>query len=195
MMQAFTVCSSTGRVRLMNRWYEDEQGGVHVALFALMALVCAVLLFVTAVDWMLLTSGKTRTKLALDRATHAASLQIDPLEAAYGRLVWDEERAARAFDEILRLNLGLSESGEPLPGSPVERSPVVHALEFVTAPSYPAVLKRTVSVHPGTDLETVRNIEVTIYGPSVAAVLEVQQTARGKTEPLVLSSVASVRLR
>jgi hypothetical protein len=179
----------------MNRLHQDERGGAHVALFALLALVFAVILLVTAVDWMLLASGKTRMKLALDRAVHAASLHIDPVEAAYGRLVWEEEQATAAFEQILRLNLGLSEAGEPLPGSPLERPPVIHVLEFVTSPTYPAVLERSVTIDPGTEAETVRNIKVTIYGPSVAAVMEVHHTFRGKTEPIVLSSAANVRFR
>jgi|GEM_PF-2258338 len=173
----------------------NERGGAHIALFALLAVGFTVLLFVTSVQWMLQSSNKTVIKLALDRSTHAAALRYDPLEAAYGRLVWDERQGEDDFYVTLRQNLKLDSLGNPQTGSRLESAPVVHLLEFMTAPAYPAELRRTVIVNAGHETETIRNVEVTIYGPSVVAVVEVHQRVRGKLEPIVLSSVASVRFR
>jgi len=177
------------------RLRSDERGGAHVLLFALLAVLCAVLLWITSVEWMLQSVNKTKTKLALDRTTHAAALHVDRLEAAYGRLVWDETAGRAEFDRFLRLNLGLDTTGAPLPGGRLEAAPIVHRLEFVTAPAYPATVRRTVVALEGTDMETTRRIDVTVYGPSVVAIVEVHQRVRDRLEPIVLSSAASVRFR
>ncbi|TLS51964.1 hypothetical protein FE782_11315 [Paenibacillus antri] len=173
----------------------DERGGAHVLLFALLSVLCAVLLLATSVDWMLQSANKTKSKLALDRATHAAALHVDMQEAAFGRLVWDESAGRAEFARFLRLNFGLDEAGEPAEGGRLEAAPVVHRLEFVTAPAYPATVRRTVVAREGTSQETTRRVDVTVYGPSVVAVVEVHQRVRGVLEPIVLSSVASVRFR
>jgi len=187
--------SSPRRVRWV-RWVRlNERGGAHVLMFALLAVVFSVLLTVTSLEWLLLSVNKTKTKLALDRATHAASLMIDPLEAAYGRLAWDEIEGERQFYRLLRLNLRLSEEGAPTEGSYLPTSPVVHSLEFVDFPVYPSVLRRTVVVDEGERTETTRNVEVTVYGPSVVAIVEVRHSLREGLEPVVLSSVSSVRFR
>ncbi len=173
----------------------DERGGAHVLLFAMLAATCAVLLLVTSVGWMTQSANKTKSKLALDRATHAAALHIDRMEAAYGRLVWVEAAGRAEFERFLRLNFGLDAAGEPLAGGRLEAAPVVHRLEFVTAASYPATIRREVVARAGTAQETTRRVDVTVYGPSVVAIVEVHQRIRGELEPIVLSSVASVRFR
>ncbi len=170
-----------GKVRLMNkRFVRNERGGAHIVLFALLAVVFSVTLSVVSVQWMLQTANKTKTKLALDRAVHAAALNLDEREAAYGRLVWDEAAGERDFYRYLRLNLQLDDSGEPLPDSHLETTPVVHGLEFVEFPTYPSVLSRSVVVDDGKESETVRHVEVTVYGPSVVAFLEVRQRTGGR---------------
>lgn len=173
----------------------DERGGAHVLLFALLAATCAVLLLVTSVGWMTLSVNKTKSKLALDRTTHAAAQQIDLAEAAYGRLAWDEASGRAEFDRFLKLNFGLDAAGQPMEGSRLEAAPVVHRLEFVTSPVYPATIRRTIVAREGTEQETTRRVDVTVYGPSVVAIVEVHQRVRGGLEPIVLSSVASVRFR
>ncbi|WP_274361873.1 hypothetical protein [Paenibacillus thermotolerans] len=182
----------------MSRYVCNERGGAHVLLFGLMAVMFAVSLLVVSLNWMLQSTNKTKTKLVLDRAVHAAALNIDPTEAALGRLVWDQASGTADFYTYLSMNLKLDPFGEPGPGSYIARSPVVHLLEFVSLPSYPSVVRRSVTVRIGTPEETVRNIDVTVYGPSLVAIVEVEQRmigASGRTEPIVLSSVANVRFR
>ncbi|WP_233532393.1 hypothetical protein [Paenibacillus alkalitolerans] len=175
----------------------DERGGAHVLLFGLMAVIFSVALFVVSLDWMLQSANKTKTKLVLDRAAHAAAINIDPMEAAYGRLVWDQAAGTADFYKYLHMNMRLDSQGKPQTGSYLTEAPVVHMLQFVSAPSYPVVLHQSVVVRAGTAEETVRNVDVTVYGPSVIAVVEVHHrvTGTGRVEPIVLSSVASVRFR
>jgi len=173
----------------------DERGGAHVLLLALLGAVFAVLLLTTSIDWMLQSANKTKSKLALDRATHAAAAHVNLDEAMYGRLSWDVAAGRDEFLRFLRLNFGLDAEGEPVAGGRLEQAPVVHLLEFVSAGTYPATVARTVVVDEGTNSETRRTIDVTIYGPSVVAIVEVHQRVRGRLEPVVLSSVASVRFR
>jgi hypothetical protein len=195
-----------GRARLMSRkvwrWslsaVRNERGGAHILIFALLAVVFSVSLFVVSINWMLQSTNKTKTKLALDRATHAAALNIDPVQASLGKLVWDQVGGMADFYKYLSLNLHLDEHGQPLPSSYLNEAPVVHLLEFVSLPSYPTVVRRTVLVNEGTPDATVRNVVVTVYGPSVVAVLEVRQRmvgGSGRSELILLSSVASVRFR
>lgn len=164
-------------------------------VLTLLASLFAVLLLVTSVEWMLQSANKTKSKLALDRAVHAASVHTDPFEAAYGRLVWDEAKGRAEFERFLRLNFRLGENGEPQTGSRLPAAPVVHLLEFAAADVYPANIRRTVAAHAGTAEETVRTVDITVYGPSVIAIVEVHQRVRGTLEPIVLSSAASVRHR
>ena len=173
----------------------NERGSAHVLLFALLAAVFGVLLFVTSIEWMLQSANKTKSKLALDRAAHAAAVHVDLTEAAFGRLAWDEDAGRAEFDRFMRLNFGLGADGRPTDGSWLEFPPVVHRLEFVEAPAYPATIRRTVVTHEGETTETTRHVDVTVYGPSVVAIVEVHQRVRGEPEPIVLSSVASVRFR
>jgi hypothetical protein len=176
----------------------NERGGAHILIFALLAVVFSISLLVVSINWMLQSTNKTKTKLVLDRATHAAALNIDPVQAALGKLVWDQAGGIADFYKYLSLNLHLDEHGQPLPGSYLDEAPVVHLLEFVSLPSYPAVVRRTVVVNEGTEDAIVRNVVVTVYGPSVVAVLEVRQRiigGSGRSEMIVLSSVASVRFR
>ncbi|MCI3922648.1 hypothetical protein MO973_20660 [Paenibacillus sp. TRM 82003] len=174
----------------------NERGGAGVLMFGLLGIGCCLLLFVVSVQWMLFTHHKTKTKLVLDRASHAASLHIDPSEAAYGRLAWDVSGGTADFDRYLRMNLRLNADGTPSAASPVSVPPIVHSLEFVALPTYPGRVVRSIVVDPGARTETVRTVDAWIYGPSVVAVVEVRPRAiGGRDDPLVLSSVASARFR
>ncbi|WP_230876197.1 hypothetical protein [Paenibacillus validus] len=179
------------------RFWNDEQGGLHLVLFALLGVAAASFLWVVAWNWLLHGHSLSRAKPLLDHAVRAASLQLDPGEAALGRLVWDEAAGRDHFLRYLRLNFKLNGDLTPQPGSPLESAPVVHRLEFVTHSTYPYELVRSVTVREGGNLQTTRNVRVTIYGPSVVAVVELERSllGLGRKEPIVLSSVASVRFR
>ncbi|MBU7316409.1 hypothetical protein [Paenibacillus oleatilyticus] len=177
--------------------WKDEKGSAHLLLFGLLGMMTAAFIWVIAFNWMMQTYGTNKTKPLLDRATHAASLDIVPEEAALGRLVWDRTKGTDDFYRYLRLNLKLDSDLTPGEGSHLREAPTVHHLEFVTSPAYPYVLQRTVTVHTGTAKQTTRSVQVTIYGPSVVAIVETNQPLLGlsSSEPAVLSSVASVRFR
>lgn len=181
---------------MSSSYLRNERGGASVLLFGLLAVVFSALLFVTTIGWMLASHNKTKTKLALDQATHAAAMNVDPTEAAYGRLVWVEGAGRADFYKYLSLNLRLDSLGEPAAGSHLTEAPVVHMLEFVSLASYPGTVARSVVVDAGESTETVRSVDVTIFGPSVVAIVEVhQRMSGGRVEPIVLSSVASIRFR
>jgi hypothetical protein len=179
----------------MRTLLHDERGGAHILVFTLLAIGFSVLLFVVSIQWMLQSANKTKSKLALDRAVHAASLHVDPYEAASGRLVWDEVAGEADFYRYLQLNFQLDEAGQPQAGSHLPASPMVHTLEFVTSATYPAVIERVVDVMSDGASIASRHVEVTVYGPSVVAIVEVRQQGLGRTEPILLSSVASIRFR
>ncbi|MCZ8523484.1 MULTISPECIES: hypothetical protein [Paenibacillus] len=185
-----------GFARVLQTW-EKEDGGVHILLMGLFGLIFAVLLWVTVFNWLMQTGGLGKSKSLLDHAAHAASLSVDRAEAAHGRLAWDQAGGTEAFYRFLRLNFKLDETLRPVAGSMLPEAPVIHLLEFVTSPTYPYVLRRVVTVHEGEAERTTRNVEVTLYGPSVVAVMEIQRPllGSGRSEPSVISSVASVRMR
>ena len=115
-----------------------------------------------------------------------------------GRLAWDEAAGREDFYRYLRLNLKLADDLSPLPGSPLTAAPIVHRLEFVSADAYPSILTRELRVYEGTEQATTRNVTVTLYGPSVVAMIEVSRPLFGRdreAEPIVLSSVSGMRLR
>ncbi|WP_426451474.1 hypothetical protein ACP26L_05020 [Paenibacillus sp. S-38] len=181
----------------LRRTLAQEDGGVHILLLGFFGIAFAVLLWVTVFNWLMQTGPLAKTKSVLNHAAHAASLSINEGEAAHGRLVWDETAGTDSFYRFLRLNLKLDEELRPEAGSMLQEAPVVHLLEFVTSPTYPYVLRRSVTIHEGGADRTTRNVEVTVYGPSVVAVLEIHRPllGRGRSEPSLISSVASVRMR
>ena len=176
-MKGFIGWCYMAKVKLTN----DERGGAHILIFVLFVILFIVTVLLVSMQWMMQSANKTKSKLALDRAVHAASLSIDAMEAAQGRIVWDEWAGEEAFDEYLNLNFLYREA------------PIVHLLEFVTHSTYPFTLERMIVIDVAKGLT--RNVDVTVYGPSVVAIIEVQQIGWGKSESIVLSSVASVRFR
>ncbi|SDE40663.1 hypothetical protein SAMN02799630_05364 [Paenibacillus sp. UNCCL117] len=177
--------------------FRSERGGVHVLLAALLAIIPAVLLWGVAWSWLLHAHTISKSKPLLDQAARAASMNVNKAEAALGRIVWDGQAGRDDFFRYLRLNFRLAPDMTPLAGSPLTAAPFVHRLEFVEHPSYPYLLTRSITVHEGGDKHTVRRVQVTIYGPSVLAIVELAspQLGGGREEPIVLSSVASVRFR
>lgn len=175
----------------------DERGGVHILILALLGAVAAVFIWIVSINWMMHTSSIDKAKTFLDISTSAASKSVDATQLARGNIVWDPIDGTANFYKYLRLNLKLDATNTPLAGSFLTQAPIVHSLEFVTSGTYPVVLNRTVSVYVGTNDETTRNIQVTVYGPSIVAVVEIRQDLIGRTqkEPIILSSVASVRYR
>lgn len=173
----------------------DEHGGAHILVFVLLASTMLVLINIIALNWMMQSSVHGKTKTALDQATRAAAMDVDEIEKARGRIVWDTLNGTSNFYKYLRLNMNLDTSNNPLTGSYLTTAPVVHVFEEVSAPSYPHSINRSITLYPGTQDETTRNVAVTIYGPSILAIVEVRQPMIGlnRSEPLVLSSVSSIR--
>ncbi|CAG7651343.1 hypothetical protein ACFQI7_27425 [Paenibacillus allorhizosphaerae] len=177
--------------------FREQRGGVHILLFSLLAILAMIWMWVVVVNWMLQTVVTDKTKPLLDHATHAASLDIDPVLAAKGSLVWNTVAGTNSFYKYLRLNMRLDSTNTPVNGSYLSQAPVVHYLEFVTNPSYPFIIHRSIVANGGTSMQVTRNVDVTIYGPSIVAIVEIRQNliGFGRQEPIVISSVASVRFR
>ncbi|MDQ0896205.1 MULTISPECIES: hypothetical protein [unclassified Paenibacillus] len=177
--------------------FREQRGGVHILLFSLLAILAIVWMWVVIVNWMLQTVITDKTKPLIDHATHAASLDIDPVQAAKGLLVYNTTAGTNSFYKYLRLNMRLDSTNIPVAGSYLSQAPVVHWIEFVTNPSYPFVIHRSIIANGGTSAQVTRNIDVTIYGPSVVAIVEIRQNliGFGRQEPIVISSVANVRFR
>lgn len=181
---------------LLPAW-RDERGGAAVLLLALLAILSLTAIWLASVNWSKQTLGVNKAKPILDLATRAASLDIDREALGEGKLVWDEEAGRRSFTAYLNANLRLNDDGSPLAGSMLAQKPVIHTLEFVSAPAYPVSLHRSLILYEGSADETVRTIDVTVYGPSVVAIAEFRISAigSGNLEPIVMSSVSSVRYR
>lgn len=177
--------------------FREQRGGVHILLFTLLAIVAIVWMWVTIVNWMLQTVVTNKTKPLIDHATHAASLDIDPVQAAKGILVYNSTAGTNSFYKYLRLNMRLDSTNTPVAGSYLSQGPVVHLIEYVSNTSYPFVFHRSIVANGGTSMQVTRNVDVTIYGPSIVAIVEIHQNliGLGRQEPIVLSSVSSVRFR
>ena len=180
-------------------YLENERGGAHVVLLALLAAVFLITVFIVGINYGLSVTSQTKYKSYLDVASKAAASRpnFDPEELAYGRLVWDSAKGTTDFYRYLRLNFKLDNGNAPLANSPLPAPPIVHSIEFLTSPTYPTVVNRTVTVYGGTADETTRNVQATIYGPSIVAIVEFRQDQIGTTrnEPIIIPSVASVRFR
>jgi len=181
------------------RLASDERGAVHLLLFALLAIVAISWIWITSFNWMYQTFAINRIKPALDIATRAAASNRDAQQALQGKLVWDQTNGTSDFYKYLQLNLHLDGANTPTSGSFVTSSSpvVVRDLEFVTLPSYPATLTRSISIYASTTNATTRNVSVTIYGPSVIAIVEVtlQNMGFGNSFPVIIPSVGSIRKR
>jgi hypothetical protein len=191
-------------VKLMNKFKKDillllqnSQGGTHVYIFGLLALGGILILFIISLNIALQYTNKNHTKPIIDIATHAAALDIDLNEAAQGRIVWDTNKGTASFYSYLRKNLHLDNNNIPLQGSYLTIAPIVHYLGLVSNSSYPFTYVKSITLHPSSAQQTVRRIQAILYGPSVVAVVEVQQKMYGQIadEPIVISSVSSIRNR
>jgi hypothetical protein len=175
----------------------DTFGGAHVYIFGLMAIGGILIIFIVSLNIVLQYTNKDHTKPLIDIATHAAALDIDLYEAAQGRIVWDMNKGRASFYSYFRKNLHLDSNNIPLQGSYLTNVPIVHYLGLVTNSSYPYTYTKSIILHQSTSKQTVRTIQATLYGPSVVAIVEVQQKMYGQAqdEPIVISSVSSMRNR
>jgi len=175
----------------------NERGGIQVLILGLFAVAAMILLFVVSVNVSLHMAARGGAKDYLDIATAAAALDIDETEASYGRLVWNETKGTATFYKYLQLTFRLDSNNEPQSGSFLRKAPVIHYLGFVTNASYPYTYTKSIKVHGDTDKETIRSIEATLYGPSVVAIVEIEQNMYGESdaEPIVIPSVSSIRPR
>jgi hypothetical protein len=176
---------------------KDSQGGAHVYIFGLLAIGGIMIIFIISLNTALEYTNKNHTKPLVDIATHAASLDIDLNEAAQGRITWDTIKGTASFYSYLRKNLHLDSNNNPIQGSYLTAAPVVHYLGLVTNSSYPFTYVKSVTLHPSTAQQVVRKVQATLYGPSVVAIVEVQQKMYGQAadEPIVISSISSIRNR
>jgi hypothetical protein len=193
-----------GEVKLMNKLkrvflagLQDSHGGAHVYIFGLLALGGITIIFIISLNIAFEYTNKNYSKPLVDIATHAAALDIDLNEAAQGLITWDSIKGTASFYSYLRKNLHLDSNNNPVQGSYLSAAPIVHYLALVTNSSYPFIYVKSIILHPSTNQQLVRKIQATLYGPSVVAIVEVQQKMYGQTadEPIVISSVSSIRNR
>jgi hypothetical protein len=193
-----------GVVKLMNKikkailaFVRNSYGGAHIYIFGLLALGGITVIFITSLNVALQYSNKNHTKPLIDIATHAAALDIDLSEAAQGRITWDINKGTTSFYSYLRNNLHLDSNNMPVQGSYLSDAPIVHYLGLVTNSSYPFTYVKSITLHQSTAQQLVRKIQATLYGPSIVAIVEVQQKMYGQAadEPIVISSVSSIRNR
>jgi hypothetical protein len=175
----------------------NSQGGAHVYIFGLMAMGGMMIIFIVSMNIALQYTNKDHSKPLIDIATHAATLDIDLMEAAQGRIVWDTIKGTASFYKYLQKNLHLDNNNVPVQGSYLTVAPAVHFLGLVSNSSYPFTYVKTITLHQSTVKQTVRTIQTTLYGPSVVAIVEVQQKMHGQAmdEPIVITSVSSIRNR
>lgn len=175
----------------------DASGGVHIYIFGLMAIGAITIIFITSLNIAFQYTNKDHTKQLIDIATHAAALDIDPVQAALGRIVWDTNKGTASFYNYFRKNLHLDGNNIPLQGSYLTATPIVHYLGFVTNSNYPFTYTKIITLYPGTAQQTTRSIHTILYGPSIVAMVEVNQKmyGQGTNEPIFISSVSSMRKR
>lgn len=183
----------------MSKLWHDQTGSVHILVIGLFSLMMSILFFIVSFNWMHQIASINQVKPALDHATRAAALDIDMEEAVQGRLVWDQVKGTESFFKYLKLNLELDSELQPLASSylALGHPLTIRSLEYITAPSYPASISRSVTIHKDSSNETERDVKVTIYGPSILAVIEFQLKNLGQSETYseLIPSVSSVRLR
>jgi hypothetical protein len=200
----FITSNFRDAVKLMNKikrvflaGLQDSRGGAHVYIFGLLALCGITIIFIISLNVALQYTNKNQTKPFIDIATHAAALDIDLIEAAQGRITWDVNKGTASFYSYMRKNLHLDSNNVPVQGSYLSGAPIVHYLGLVTNSSYPYTYVKSINLHQSTSQQLVRKIQATLYGPSVVAIVEVQQKMYGQAadEPIVISSVSSIRTR
>lgn len=191
-------------VKLMSKIIEriltslrNEYGGAHIYIFGLLALGGMTVIFIVSLNVALQYTSKDHTKPLIDIATHAAALDIDLSEAAEGRITWDVNKGTASFYSYLRKNLHLDPNNMPEQGSYLSVAPIVHYLGLVTNSSYPFTYVKSITLHQSSAQQLTRKIQTKLYGPSVVAIVEVQQKMYGQAvdEPIVISSVSSIRYR
>lgn len=100
----------------------DQRGSV--AILALFMILCIFAVSALVTDIARHFCIKVAVKHKLNIACRSAAAQMDEDELKDGRLVIDEDRAARAFYDVLKTNLVLDDCLVPLKGSILNSGPV-----------------------------------------------------------------------
>lgn len=182
----------------MNKLWTDHRGGIDFMILSLLSLLITTLMWVTGFNWMNQMLLKQQLKLAADHAARAAAQDIDTTQLLQGKLTWNAVAGTSDFYVYLQRNLKLDSSNRSSGGYIRAGYKVdVPLLEFVSSPFYPYTLSRSVTLYGGTVNQTTRKVDVTIYGPSIVAVLGAPYFNMGsaRQDAIVISTVASIRKR
>lgn len=182
----------------MNEFIRDQRGGIDFMIFSLLGLIVTTLMWAVGFNWINQVLLKQQVKLAADHAARAAAQDVVIPQLLQGKLVWDSVTGTADFYRFIQTNLKLDTSNVSTGGYIKAGSSLdVPLLEFVTSASYPYTLSRSVTLYSGTANQTTRNVNVTIYGPSVVAIVGVPYFNMGsaRQDAIVISTVASIRKR
>ncbi len=105
----------------------------------------------------------TNLKNSNNLAVHDAILFPDPHALSEGKLIIDKNEALDRFKETLQLNLGLNETMDPKPGSPM-RAPV-EIVEFI-------IFDDTNSTFPFLYENPTYHVSKYLHGPAAFAVIK-----------------------
>ncbi len=103
-------------------------------------------------------------KHGVNRAAHAASIQVDDNLLAQGIWAIDEQRAAEAGRHVLRENLRLDENWEPVAGSPLKQPVELLTFEVINSDNS----------FPYHYVNDDYQYEVTLYRPGVVFIIRAE---------------------
>lgn len=174
----------------MKKFVRNENGGVEIYILALLAISFLVLLTMYQWNANSLVVEKQRVKLILDRAVHAASLDLDGGKLKDGVVELDRVRAPITFSRYLQSGLSLDDGYNPLSASFLSSPMEIERLEFVASGPFPRVYEYTGTLlsPSGPFSQTIREV---LEGPSVFAVLRLTHRGIG-TSPDTSYFVAAV---
>lgn len=157
----------------------DEKGGAEVVVISLVAFSFCLVVFFQVMDMSVLTAQKERMKLHLNRAVHAASLEINMDQLRAGKLELNPGRARAVFFDYAQTQMRLDDQMMPTSDSYLSDPVEVVVFEVVNEGPFPQWFRKEVVISAGTDKEQRYLIEEYLRGPSLVTAVQTRHRGFG----------------
>jgi len=147
----------------MKEYLNNQRGDVSLIVLFVILIPLLMLLYAYTTDSEISLQGYFRVKSGLNRAVHAAALQVNNDELSSGKRVIDPSLAQSEFLSYLQENLSLDDTLNPLPNTFLKDQVVI--IDFKVENTGP---------FPYHFVDTTNEVDIWLSRPGVIAIIEVK---------------------
>lgn len=152
-------------------------------LMFMIILVSALTLWVKDTETYIMDRGFRQVQYSVQHAVHDGALQINEDAKAEGKVIFETELAEEKIRESLQMNLGLDSQLRPISTILLEGDVVIEEIVYFDENWIDPATSKPVEfpyIWAYVDTKTNEAVARTIFGPSVALVLDVQVTGEDR---------------